>query len=333
MGRPNHLPALDGWRGISILCVLAGHMIPLSPKVFQVNGMIATTGMTLFFILSGFLIVSMLAKNGNVASFLIRRACRIVPLAWGFLIFVLSLNSASWIAWKANLFFYANLPPFYLDYTNGHFWSLCVEMQFYAAIAIIVALAGRRGLILIPIICLTVTAARMVYSVHISIVTWWRIDEVMAGGCLALAFMSDRIRRAATSLPSFTPFLLGPLLMASSHPASGALSYARPYFAALLVGSTIFRSSDAFQRVLCGRGLGYLAKTSYALYVIHPLTYSGWLGEGDLVVRYIKRIGSFFLSFLFAHISTRYYENVWIALGHRIAVRVERKSVGKPVEA
>ena len=56
-------------------------------------------------------------------------------------------------AWKANLFFYANLPPFYLDYTNGHFWSLCVEMQFYAAIAIVVALAGRRGLVLVPIVC------------------------------------------------------------------------------------------------------------------------------------------------------------------------------------
>ena len=333
LDHPNRLVVLDGWRGISILCVLAGHMLPLGPKVLQLNGAIATTGMSLFFILSGFLIVSMLRKNGNIASFLIRRACRIVPLAWGFLIFVLSLNSANWTAWKANLLFYANLPPFYLDYTNAHFWSLCVEMQFYAAIAIVVALAGRRGLAVVPIICLAVTTARMAYGVQISVVTWWRIDELMAGGCLALAFTSDSIRRAATSLPGFTPFLIGPLLIASCHPASGALSYARPYCAALLVGSTIFRSSDAFQRVLCGRVLGYVARTSYALYVIHPLTYSGWLGEGDLVVRYIKRIGSFFLSFLFAHISTRYYENFWITLGHQMAARIERKPAAKHVEA
>ena len=29
---PTHLPVLDGWRGISISCVLAGHMLPLGPK-------------------------------------------------------------------------------------------------------------------------------------------------------------------------------------------------------------------------------------------------------------------------------------------------------------
>jgi len=34
----------------------------------------------------------------------------------------------------------------YLDYVNAHFWSLSVEMQFYAAIALAVAFAGRSGL-------------------------------------------------------------------------------------------------------------------------------------------------------------------------------------------
>lgn len=319
------LPVLDGWRGTSILCVLAGHMLPLGPKVLQLNEMIATAGMTLFFILSGFLIVSMLVRNDNVVSFVIRRVFRIVPLAWGFLIIVLLVDGATWQAWKANLLFYANLPPFYLDYNNGHFWSLSVEMQFYAAIALVVALAGRRGLALVPIACLVVTGARVVYGVHISIVTVWRIDEILAGGCLALGFGSLRLHKAAASLPAFTPFLLAPLLLASCHPAAGALNYARPYFAALLIGSTILRSPDALQRLLCGRTLGYLARISYALYVIHPLTYAGWMGEGDVIVRYTKRIGSFFLSFLFAHASTKYYEKYWIGLGHRLAARMERK--------
>jgi peptidoglycan/LPS O-acetylase OafA/YrhL len=72
--------------------------------------------------------------------------------------------------------------------------------------------------------------------------------------------------------------------------------------------------------------LAYLAKISYALYVIHPVTTLGWLGEGDVVVRYTKRIGSFFLSFLFAHVSTNYYERYWIGLGHRLAASIEGKS-------
>lgn len=321
----SRLPALDGWRGISILCVLAGHMLPLGPKFLQFNEMVATTGMSLFFILSGFLIISMLVRNGDVASFLIRRVCRIVPLAWSVLIVILIFNGANWEFWAANLLFYANLPPFYLIDLNAHFWSLSVEMQFYAAIALTVALAGRRGLMLVPIACLTVTAARIAYDVHISIVTWFRVDEILAGGCLALALGSSRVAKQTANLPAFTPFLLAPLLLASCHPSTGALNYARPYLAALLIGSTVLRSEDALQRLLCGRVLAYLAQISFALYVIHPLTDAGWMGSGDVIVRYTKRIGSFFLSFLFAHLSTFYYEKYWIGLGHRFGARIDNK--------
>ena len=319
------VPALDGWRGLSILCVLAGHMLPLGPKALQFNAMIAAAGMSLFFILSGFLIASMLLRNSNVISFLIRRVFRIVPLAWGYLLVVLMFNGADLKAWAANLLFYANLPPFYLDYLNGHFWSLSVEMQFYAAIALAVALAGRRGLALLPIACLLVTAARIAYGEEASIVTWFRVDEILAGGCLAFAFASPRVCEPASNLPAITPFLLAPLLLATCHPALGALNYARPYIAALLIGSTILRSQDHLQRLLCGRTLRYVAQISYALYVIHPLTASGWMDHGSVVVRYTKRIGSFLLSFLFAHLSTFYYEKYWNDLGHRLASRIDRK--------
>ena len=304
-------------------------MLPLGPKMLCLNEMIPTTGMSLFFILSGFLIVSMLYRNDNVVSFLIRRVFRIIPLGWGFLIIFLTFNGANGRQWLANLLFYANLPPFFFLNGNSHFWSLCVEMQFYAAIALVVALVGRWGLILVPIACFVVTAARITYGVHVSIVTWWRIDEILAGGCVALAFGSPRVCKAVASLPACTPFLLAPLLLASSHPALGPLNYARPYFAALLIGSTIVRSEDGLQRLLCGRTLGYLAQISFALYVIHPLTKFGWMGEGDVIVRYTKRMGSFLLSFLFAHVSTRYYENFWIGLGHRLAAWVNSQSARK----
>ncbi|MFZ8469373.1 acyltransferase family protein, partial [Staphylococcus aureus] len=78
-----------------------GHMLPLGPKFLQFNEMVATTGMSLFFILSGFLIISMLVRNGDVASFLMRRVCRIVPLAWSVLIVILIFNGANWEFWAA----------------------------------------------------------------------------------------------------------------------------------------------------------------------------------------------------------------------------------------
>src|SRR5262245_11177438 len=78
--------------------------------------------------------------------------------------------------------------------------------------------------------------------------------------------------------------------------------------------------------LLCGCTFAYCAKIAYAVYVIHPVTMSGWLGDGDVAVRYTKRIGSLFLSFLFAHLSTNFYEKYWIGLGHRLAARIEGRS-------
>ena len=76
------LGVLDGWRGISILLVLLGHLFPVGPKAWGLNGAVASAGMAIFFTLSGFLITSVLLNDSNVRRFLIHRVMRIVPLAW-----------------------------------------------------------------------------------------------------------------------------------------------------------------------------------------------------------------------------------------------------------
>lgn len=317
------LPELDGWRAISILCVLAGHMLPLGPKAWGLNGAVATSGMAIFFTLSGFLIVSILMRQPSVLPFLIRRVFRIVPLAWAVLVVVLAIDMAAPAYWSANFLFYANLPPFYLDYA-GHFWSLCLEMQFYLAIAIVVGLCGRNGLWLVPIAALLVTAARIMTGTEGSIVTWLRVDEIMAGGSLAILLQSGWRPIRAAPLVLLAPYLLGPLLIASAHAETGALNYLRPYIAAGLVGTTLMGTHAWLRQVLVNRVLGYIAQISFALYVIHPFTTHGWLGAGDTAVRYAKRPLSFAITFLLAHLSTFHYERWWIALGHRLAARAVR---------
>ncbi len=54
------LGSLDGWRAISILGVLAAHMLPLGPSRWGLNALAGDAGMSLFFTLSGFLIASTL---------------------------------------------------------------------------------------------------------------------------------------------------------------------------------------------------------------------------------------------------------------------------------
>ena len=102
--------------------------------------------------------------------------------------------------------------------------------------------------------------------------------------------------------------------------------------AALLIYSTMHRRFDFLYALLSSEWLRYLAATSYALYVIHPLTYAGWLGEGDVVVKYSKRILSFILTFLLAHLSTKYYERRWNELGHRLGDRASTHR-GKKIAA
>ncbi|HMC16023.1 MAG TPA: acyltransferase, partial [Albitalea sp.] len=155
----DRLSVLDGWRGVSILLVLACHLLPLGPKPWQLNDTAGPMGMALFFTLSGFLITRFLLQHDSVVDFLIRRFFRIVPLAWAYMLVTLFLYGSDHYA--SHLLFYVNGVPDQFMPSGGHLWSLCVEMQFYVSVALIVAVLGKRGLYLLPLACLAVTANRI----------------------------------------------------------------------------------------------------------------------------------------------------------------------------
>jgi peptidoglycan/LPS O-acetylase OafA/YrhL len=335
-GRPSHarLEMLDGWRAISILAVLAAHMLPIGPKSWALNEPVASLGMAIFFTLSGFLVVSILLRDQNIIAFAIKRVARIVPLAWGVLIVTFAMLGAGFPEWRANLLFYANLPPFYLMHL-GHFWSLSVEMQFYAAVGITVAIAGARGLWLVPVVALAVTALRIGTDAPVSIVTWLRVDEILAGGTLALLLheRTDATRRWLNRIP-FVPVACLFLLSATHLPALYWLNFPRPYLAATMVGITVARTVPLVSGLLVSRPARYVASISYALYIIHPLTMFGWLGAGEGWAKYAKRPICFALTWAGAHLSTFYYELPINHRAHRLAasLRVGRAgSSAKPV--
>ncbi|HEV7815284.1 MAG TPA: acyltransferase [Janthinobacterium sp.] len=314
-----HLAVLDGWRGLSILFVLAAHLLPLGTKAWQVNYSTGILGMVIFFNLSGFLITSFLLKEQNIPSFLIRRFSRVLPLAWLYLAITLVISDAPLYTWVTHFLFYANMPPKDLLPLTDHMWSLCVEMQFYIGVAILVALLRGRGLLLLPVLCLFFTGLRMWEGVYASSVSYYRIDEILAGCVLALAYhgkLGDWLRRIMQILPQWPLFLL---LVLSCVPQARWLNYCRPYLAALLIGSTILNSGTSMVRIL---GLKYflsLAGISYSLYVIHPILTDTWLGSGDIYHKYEKRPLFFIVLFILAYISTHYYESRFIAWGRHLA--------------
>jgi peptidoglycan/LPS O-acetylase OafA/YrhL len=323
---------LDGWRAISILLVLATHMLPLGPKWMKLNSTAGPAGMSLFFSLSGFLITTTLLRNRGIASFYIRRLFRIVPLAVVGSSLILLMQAASFAAY----------PPLWLYYWNyhqgpvpvehvSHFWSLCVEMHFYLAIGLIVGIFGQRGLLLVVPLALALTAWRLADGVYINIKTHYRADEILAGASLAMVHHDQlgRLGRIAKKVAGTIPLAVGIVLfVAACHPDSGSLQYLRPYLGAAVIGITLFAPGWA-NRWLRVRLLRYIAEISYALYVIHPASMMGWLGSGDTTARYLKRPLCFAITFALAHVSTFYFERYFTALGKQLANRLELAQAGE----
>lgn len=309
---------LDGWRGFSILCVLAAHMLPVGLSSWHLNQTIGRVGMSIFFTLSGFLIATTLLYHPNIKNFIIRRALRILPLAWAFLIVALPIVKASSSDYLNHFLFYENLLPESFTSVTGHYWSLCIEIQFYLFIGLLFALFKEKGLIFLIPLCLLFTSCRIYFTEPSSHVTLFRVDEIAVGCCLALV----KENKLGTTLPQFfrriNPFIPFILLPFFCHQALPTLNYFRAYVAVTLVAATLYQEKSPLTQWLKLKILKYLAKVSYALYIIHPLTYHGWLGSGEGLVKYAKRPISFLLTFGFAHLSTFYYERSWIDLAKRL---------------
>jgi peptidoglycan/LPS O-acetylase OafA/YrhL len=327
-----HLSALDGWRGISILLVLAAHLLPLGPKALHLNHASGVLGMVLFFVLSGFLITTVLLKNMNIPEFLVRRVFRIIPLAWIYLAVALAVAGASGKVWFAHFLFYANLPPKHLVPVTDHMWSVCVEMQFYLGIGVLVWVLGRRGLFLLPVLCVAVTGLRIAYDVPLSTITYFRLDEILAGCTAALVYHGNLGHWLRNRIAAVPQWLLLLLLCVSCLKQSDWVNYLRPYAGALLVTATLLSPKTRLVGALQSRLLVYVASISYALYVIHPIIAASWLGSGDIVEKYAKRPILFAVLFCIAHISTYYYERRWIALGKSLAGRLAARPGKKHAE-
>lgn len=144
-----HLPYLDGWRGLAIVLLLAGHFFP-------VGGLyLGAVGVKLFFVLSGYLMGRILFFNQTpIPLFLRRRASRILPPVAVFIVLVvgwrlINHSPVAWVEVAAAAAFVNNyvagvshnpLMPF------GHFWSLCVEEHSYFLLSF-VAVAARANLV------------------------------------------------------------------------------------------------------------------------------------------------------------------------------------------
>lgn len=304
-------PVLDGVRALSILLVLMAHLLPLNALLPGANYAIGEFGMALFFVLSGYLIGSQLLRRVSPGIFVAHRLARVLPLAWAVALIVGVVWTFEPSRLIAHLLFYANLPPQQLTHPLEHYWSLCVELQFYSIAALLLCLQPRWTWFVIPTLLLADTAYRISQGAAGGSVTWVRGDDILVGAVLLLLLNGPARERVRGFLAApLWPWALPPLLyLACMLPEGGnPLNYFRSYLAALWVGSLVCQPAAGPSRWLSHQRWAWLAAVSYAVYVLHAPLAATWLGSGDLLEKYAKRPLLLAVVFALAHLSTFYFE-------------------------
>ncbi len=290
----SYRPDIDGLRAVAVLAVVGYHAFPdADPGGF--------VGVDVFFVISGYLITSIILDRLDSATFSFldfygRRARRILP---ALLVVLAACLAAGWILLLPREFrelgthvaaaaaFASN---FLLWYETGYFdpaaeskpllhlWSLGIEEQFYLLWPPLLVLAGRakRARPLLTALlaaasfawCLRTTFHAPTAAFYSPVARWW---EPMAGGLIAQLVMRRGplagIWAAAASFAGAALLVATLLFLDPSQPFPGLWALAPVTAACLLV----FAGQDAWinRLVLSNRLLVAVGTISYPLYLWH----------------------------------------------------------------
>jgi len=307
------IPELDGLRAIAILAVLVTHF---SHQTVLIGGYL---GVDLFFVLSGFLITSLLISEeraGGVAlgNFYARRALRILPPMLAAVALALALHAVALPAALAAIFFAANI----VDIPMGALvpmWSLSVEEHFYALWPLLFILLGRHRPRFVAYAILAVVALRVyLLSMKIGIYeqTYARADSLLVGCGAALLFATRPPKLATWVAPATLAAVLATFIFMpwrSFLMMSFGFTILAFVCAALILG--VLTNTTVVNRLLMWKPMQYVGQRSYGLYVYHAplfILFQRFAVEGDAANRAAMSAAGAVASFVVAEISYRTIE-------------------------
>lgn len=292
--KSDHLASLDGLRAVSILLVLLGHLGGTThfARLDLGIGDYAHLGVVVFFVISGFLITTLLIKEhekrGRVSLklFYARRALRIFPASYAYLTCVGLLGVAGWVVirgpdlWHAVSYSVNYYPD--RSWAIGHLWSLSVEEQFYLVWPFTFVVVGpwRSSWVTGGVVCLLCPLARLA--------SWWfltgtpyrdlemfpMVCDSLAVGCL-LAQGRGWLERQQWYLRLFQPVYSALLLLLvlvlnryMKHTIVSVFGVSVLNVAlAILIHRSVYCSRDWFGRGLNWKPIAFIGTLSYSLYL------------------------------------------------------------------
>jgi peptidoglycan/LPS O-acetylase OafA/YrhL len=292
---PRTIPSLDGLRAVSILLVVISHSAGFDRHSFVLRLLFShgELGVRIFFIISGYLITTLLlnelADYGNISLrlFYIRRGLRILPAFYLFVSFVIVLDrySASFLSRVdivRTLTYTVNF-SYSSNWWIGHLWSLSVEEQFYLLWPLAIGRLRMRTCVIIAIF--TVFAGIIIRAIYAT--TGLQILDPnlryafpfvagpLAMGCLlAMAGrQAHNILRYCGLLSGYRALALIPVILILDvlDVHVGSLNRVLAVLTNILVTACVarflFTPCDSAGRLLNCRPLVFIGKLSYSLYL------------------------------------------------------------------
>jgi peptidoglycan/LPS O-acetylase OafA/YrhL len=195
-----YLPELDGLRFYAFLGVFAVHSLPVTESVYRSAGLplprlcaaivnAGGSGVDLFFVLSAFLITSLLMKEQqqraaiSLHSFYIRRIFRIWPLYFAVVLLgVFFAHTMARIGWFYDQRLSGSYLAGYLTFASNWvyalhgapqsvcapLWTVAIEEQFYLVWPLLMKALARRGITMVAI------ATLVVATIYQLLIVWQR---------------------------------------------------------------------------------------------------------------------------------------------------------------
>lgn len=340
---------LDAVRGTAALAILLFH---LDNRILP-QGWLAVD---LFMLLSGYLITSIVLKNGRserfLLSFYVRRGLRTWPIYYLTLaaVFVVpalfrqpALQSLPYyLTFTQNVPYYwsSTVPPF--PWHFFHTWSLAVEEQYYLIWPAVLLLCPRKWLVPLSLSLVAGCTWARGAGAHWTLLLA-RCDGFALGGLLGLLledaqFVRRHRRRLDWAFGLLAAGALGVAVWLWSD-ASGPtppLALKSLWMLAVnvcffgLLGLVINHAGEPALGLLRSAPLGYCGRVSYGLYLFHPIVFlvldraAGLCGIHSSVGLGIAKLAA---TIGVASLSWRYVERPSLALKDRFPYRETRASV------
>jgi peptidoglycan/LPS O-acetylase OafA/YrhL len=297
--QPHRIRTLDGWRGVAILLVIAGHGAHFGQYKDQLWANLWGLGVDIFFVLSGYIITLKFIQEReksstiNLRDFYIRRAFRILPLVCAYLgtlcvvsLFVNLLDFHSSEVF-GSLFFFRNyqLAATQRGFYTTHFWSLSIEEHFYLLWpALFLWLGNRRSLWFAGIGACACATWRLYDCTHPDswigrylpgpdsfyrqIRTDARFDGLLLGCALAILLSREPVRKFVfRNFPKEAPLFAAVLLGLNIQRTNGWPTLSSYLIVLAMVGGTLVVEEGLVHKGLNSRVMVWIGTVSYSAYV------------------------------------------------------------------